>query len=654
MNQEDEEMRPTVLKRENLVLREKVAAFGDIMKDLEGMPHTVVQDILQRLRTGSDPIDVLQSLRSYNLGVTPSAQDMARGMLPTIHSNCEFELLISHPGAFPLIDLSPYAQASGSTLVKPVHLSTPEFAPSDSTFKSVLHGQPSNCQTDGNLFLEDLDSSESSKITVDTTAPQYFDPRLAHLKIDFWTAVPISDTQAAAAISLYFEAQHHVWGVFDAGLFLCDLIEFRFDYCSPFMVSSLLAIACLCYAPLDPQASKFSYACEKEAEKLFQSEGKVDSLPTIAGLALLYVSLAVHGEGVRALKFLKAASEAAEQLKMFGVPDALETLGSDSQETLVATSATAWGLFNLMVHGVVRFYQKPPISYPPKLPMSAELNMDHSLAYKTRCESMAPREKLAALNTGLATFSKLYMVVNQVYLIYRDQGSSGVSLAFALSKYSKLLRLADDLPPTMVRSMRTANHALIFHMTVHLAIIDIFRPFVAPEKQHGFRTYVPQGASPISIFAASVKQLKSLIFEYTYQHPATHYNQFFPAPIVYAANAVLNDKLDPQQRFYFFYYVRLGQKFKSTGGGRAVNGTMQALLALAYDRGAITSAEAVQFMEQFRDDEYVKEAEVVRMESGWAIDMDLAIEDTAAAKVDLLVNRLEEITLFNKFTEGLV
>ncbi|KAJ4369796.1 hypothetical protein N0V83_005560 [Neocucurbitaria cava] len=207
----------------------------------------------------------------------------------------------------------------------------------------------------------------------------------------------------------------------------------------------------------------------------------------------------------------------------------------------------------------------------------------------------------------------------------------------------------------------------MFHINVHLAIMDIFRPFIAPEQQHGFRSYLPQGASPTSIFAASVKQLKSLIFEYTSQHPPTHYNQLFPDSIIYAVNAVLKDKLDPSQRFYFFYYIHLGQKFMSMGGGRAVNGTMQALLALAHDRGAITSAEAVKFTEKFRVDEECagggesRHGEVEgaggkegRGENGWAVDMDLAIADTKAAAVDLLVTRFEEITLFNEFTEGIV
>ncbi|KAJ4369797.1 hypothetical protein N0V83_005561 [Neocucurbitaria cava] len=332
MNQKDQEMRPTVLKRENLALRDKLAAYVEIINYLARLPPATAQHVQQRLRSGSDPTDVLQSLKGQSFEMMPSAQDMARSILPPIHSNGELELLVNHPGAFPLVDLSQRAQDTGNTLVTPVTFSTLDNGKLGSSFMPLNHDELSSQEAQSFRLLEDSVGRASSSIAVDTTTPQYFDPRLASLNIDFWTSVPISNAQAAAAISLYFEAQHHTWGVFDCELFLSDLIGLRFDFCSPY-----------------PEASRNSYAFEKEAEKLLQSEGTADSLPTIAGLALLYVSLSVHGEGLRALKFLTAASEAAEKLKLFGVPEALETLSSASLETLVATSATAWGLFNVIV-----------------------------------------------------------------------------------------------------------------------------------------------------------------------------------------------------------------------------------------------------------------------------------------------------------------
>lgn len=65
------------------------------------------------------------------------------------------------------------------------------------------------------------------------------------------------------------------------------------------------------------------------------------------------------------------------------------------------------------------------------------------------------------MKTSLTTFSKLWTIINQVYLVYRDQESSGASLAFALFKFSQVLRLVDNLPLIMARSTRTPDHALM-------------------------------------------------------------------------------------------------------------------------------------------------------------------------------------------------
>jgi hypothetical protein len=58
--------------------------------------------------------------------------------------------------------------------------------------------------------------------------------------------VPLSNEAAAELISAYLEHQHAIWGVFDARLFVRDLIEQRFDFCSPFRVNALLGIALVC------------------------------------------------------------------------------------------------------------------------------------------------------------------------------------------------------------------------------------------------------------------------------------------------------------------------------------------------------------------------------------------------------------------------
>jgi hypothetical protein len=77
-------------------------------------------------------------------------------------------------------------------------------------------------------------------------ASTYYDKRLAKLNIEFWTTVRVTNHYAASAISLYLETDHPVFGLFDAELFIIDLIDRKFSYCSPFLVSSLLAFASVC------------------------------------------------------------------------------------------------------------------------------------------------------------------------------------------------------------------------------------------------------------------------------------------------------------------------------------------------------------------------------------------------------------------------
>lgn len=71
------------------------------------------------------------------------------------------------------------------------------------------------------------------------------DQRLARLRLSHWIDGAISDGLAGAAISLYLETDHPVLGLFDADLFLDDLVTNRPDFCSSLLVCALLCWACV-------------------------------------------------------------------------------------------------------------------------------------------------------------------------------------------------------------------------------------------------------------------------------------------------------------------------------------------------------------------------------------------------------------------------
>jgi hypothetical protein len=96
-----------------------------------------------------------------------------------------------------------------------------------------------------------------------------------------------------------------------------------------------------------PAVAKYSYQFEEQAEKLYAAEGKIDALPNIAALALLYTTIATHGDVPKAMKYLTAAREAADRMNLFGKPD---PASYGSPKTVAAASQAAWGLFNFLVY----------------------------------------------------------------------------------------------------------------------------------------------------------------------------------------------------------------------------------------------------------------------------------------------------------------
>ena len=81
----------------------------------------------------------------------------------------------------------------------------------------------------------------------ETSQPQggFVDARLADMDISYWTNVKVDNAFAARAISFYLEVEHPLIGVFDPSLFLTDFFGHGTRFCSPLLVSSLMAWSCV-------------------------------------------------------------------------------------------------------------------------------------------------------------------------------------------------------------------------------------------------------------------------------------------------------------------------------------------------------------------------------------------------------------------------
>lgn len=55
----------------------------------------------------------------------------------------------------------------------------------------------------------------------------------------------IPNDLAARLISFYLTTDHPVLGLFDADLFLRDLVDHKTDFCSPLLLDAVLCFACV-------------------------------------------------------------------------------------------------------------------------------------------------------------------------------------------------------------------------------------------------------------------------------------------------------------------------------------------------------------------------------------------------------------------------
>jgi hypothetical protein len=211
---DDAEATPTMaLKSKVESLQRRLQEHTDFLENIRNAPEDEAWRIVRQLRSTENASAVL-SLYQGRVGDTGqiSQHTSARAVIPSTESNVESELVMVHPRAYPI-------------LVPP--------SPSSIPPASLIGGS--------------TQTTSSSSTPLSLSEPYtYCDSRLERLSVRYWTRIPIDDGLAARAISHYLEVDHPVLGLFDANLFLRDLVEQGLNFCSSFLFSSVMSLACVC------------------------------------------------------------------------------------------------------------------------------------------------------------------------------------------------------------------------------------------------------------------------------------------------------------------------------------------------------------------------------------------------------------------------
>ncbi|KAF6825578.1 C6 transcription factor, partial [Colletotrichum musicola] len=589
---DEKETTAMALKREN-------QSYKELVSRLASMTQEEFLKAVKELKFASDPNAALRSI------TPPSPQP--RDYLPQLHSNVEFELMRNHPTAYPLVRKAARLRTPDSADFRPSKMARISEL-SDSASSSPEPGViPSNIfKTGGSAetsFGEStpLQSPTASKFGVPIgpiLPPVSPDPRLNSLDIGFWTAVPIPNDQS--------------------------------------------------YATHLPAASGWSQDLQEEANTLWRVE-KQDSLTTVAALAFMVQSVGCNGDGELDVQYIKDAGDMARRLKLFGCPDACTAteLSHLSETDARATAQAAWGVFGTLSL-TAQFYLPATTEHPPALPVPGRESRSTTPESNVAGRLRRKRGETASATQTFAALCGLWVISSQITWFYHQTASRRISMAFALSKYNLLMAWAANLSEGMTRGEHSPAHVLVCHMFLHGTVLYLCRPFIPTEEQHGIRAWSPSAPRIPAIFAASLEQLKDLVEVYM-SYPSVTNSIFWHTALMHVANAAANDTSDPEWRYYFlkciYAYLGLYRSF-------AVAGVIaKGLLAMAVRKGALGTTEGYALLQEFKA---IKSRKRLEAATGlFVTDLDLAVTDREAARVDRLIQKFEELTVLEEFTVGI-
>jgi hypothetical protein len=236
-----------LLQRQIDELQQELSEHVEILEHIRSVSEPEAILAIRRLKSTPNASMVLSSLRgSAHTTARLSELKTARGVLPPTGYETDVELSMLHSLVYPVItpldvesiniDSLFLSSTHRSPALMPLSMTQPAEG-SSSIVPDVTILPPSP--------LRGTRMRRTSPVAGPSLDRQYCDARLNHLKIGYWTCIPISDEFAACVLSHYLETDHPMFACVDADLFLSALVDRTLEHCSPFLVCALMAFACV-------------------------------------------------------------------------------------------------------------------------------------------------------------------------------------------------------------------------------------------------------------------------------------------------------------------------------------------------------------------------------------------------------------------------
>jgi hypothetical protein len=176
-------------------------------------------------------------------------------------------------------------------------------------------------------------------------------------------------------------------------------------------------------------------------------------------------------------------------------------------------------------------------------------------------------------------------------------------------------------------------------------VADLFRPLLnSPWRATALRSFTSRLATPETIYAASINQLKRLLLNYCIRCQLGLFSIFYHTAILYVVNALIHEAktaaahdsgttISAEWRFYLDLCIA-GCRAHS-GSYRALGSVARGILTMAVRHGIIPLRKAVHVADELqelrrRQNDAVEELGDLA-HGGWIIDQDLSMTDPGAA-----------------------
>ncbi|KAM0713464.1 hypothetical protein Q7P37_010426 [Cladosporium fusiforme] len=554
------------------------------------------------ITTSRDPLGTLATFNSLRrLSMGPSVHGANKSVLPDTQLPFQYELMMRHPQAFPVVRPLTHAEGDISTL------------------------------------------RPSPKTTVNPH-PLASDHRFAQLRTDRWTEVQLPRGDAIRLIMYFLENDHPVLGFFDAELFVHDLVTGCREFCSSFLVNCVLYWSCISCSSTDELALSLKSEFFRAANALWQDVRSVDDVSTVAGSQIFCLACSCEGYDVLAEDLKHAGYEMAIRLGLLGCPSMQQAASHESEKQHRSRCHTAWGVYNWLSFHTF-YYKQTPVADPPKLPIPSD-------KWKSFRDDVSSLFGISQTFISLCKFCSILRPIMDFFApgSHEFPLHHRMTVATVERAFHDLLSWADENinDSAKVDAVDQPHHALLMQIWFHTAIMEIFRPFYG--RHVSLNTFDTRHSTPEIVFWSSLTQLEHLVLEYRQSHPSAQNSMLWHVALLFIANSIIRQPTGSNWRFNLllcmYSYIDLAGSF------RLANGFLRSILYMALVRKVVSTGDAQEIMSKLPRDNPVGADAVAqrpRVGSGHIVDLDLAVDDPSVSQVSDLAEKLDDVLMFDAF-----